>query len=60
MNDLFDFAMTESISQNAPLAARMRPHNLSEYIGQTHIIGEGKLLRRAIQSDRLFSSIIFW
>lgn len=60
MTDLFDHALQESISQEAPLAARMRPKNLSEYIGQTHVIGEGKLLRRAIQSDRLFSSIIFW
>ena len=60
MTDLFDLAMQESISRNSPLAARMRPNNLSDYIGQTHIIGEGKLLRRAIQSDRLFSSIIFW
>jgi len=60
MTDLFDLAMQENITQNSPLAARMRPNNLSEYIGQTYIIGEGKLLRRAIQSDRLFSSIIFW
>jgi putative ATPase len=52
--------MQARISHEAPLAARMRPKNLSEYIGQTQIIGEGKLLRRAIQTDRLFSSIIFW
>ncbi len=44
----------------APLAARMRPRTLEEYIGQEHIIGEGKLLRRAIEADRLFSSIILW
>jgi putative ATPase len=60
MTDLFDHALHESLSQEAPLAARMRPLSFSEYIGQTHVIGEGKLLRRAIQSDRLFSSIIFW
>jgi len=60
MTDLFDHALQESISKEAPLAARMRPRTLSEYIGQTHVIGEGKLLRRAIQTDRLFSSIIFW
>jgi putative ATPase len=60
MADLFDHAMQARISHEAPLAARMRPKNLSEYIGQTQIIGEGKLLRRAIQTDRLFSSIIFW
>lgn len=60
MADLFEHALQESLSQEAPLAARMRPTNLSECIGQYHVIGEGKLLRRAIQTDRLFSSIIFW
>ena len=42
-----------------PLAARMRPRNLDEYIGQEHIVGKGRLLRRAIQADRL-SSVIFF
>lgn len=42
-----------------PLASRMRPLNLDEYIGQEHIIGKGRLLRRAIQADRL-SSVIFF
>lgn len=60
MNDLFDHASFENFQKNAPLAARMRPRNISEYIGQEHIIGEGKLLRRAIDADRLFSSIILW
>jgi len=60
MPDLFDHAMQERLNSEAPLAARMRPRNLDEYIGQEHIIGEGKLLRRAIQADRLFSSIILW
>ncbi len=41
-----------------PLAARMRPKNLSTYIGQEHILGPGKLLRKAIENDRLFSSMI--
>jgi putative ATPase len=48
------------MKQEAPLAARMRPRVLDEYIGQEHIVGEGKLLRRAIEADRLFSSIILW
>jgi putative ATPase len=56
----------DSLAQNqpqltlteAPLAARMRPRNLDEFIGQNHIIGPGRLLRRAIQADQL-SSIIF-
>ena len=58
--DLFDHAMKKSLATEAPLAARMRPRTLEEYIGQEHILGEGKLLRRAIVADRLFSSIILW
>ncbi len=60
MTDLFDHALQERIRHEAPLAARMRPRTLDEYVGQEHIIGEGKLLRRAILADRLFSSIILW
>ncbi len=44
----------------APLAERMRPRNLEEFVGQRHIVGPGRLLRRAIEADRLFSSIILW
>lgn len=43
----------------APLAARMRPRNLSEYAGQSHILGPGQLLRRAIEADRI-QSLIFY
>ncbi|MCS6994622.1 MAG: AAA family ATPase [Anaerolineales bacterium] len=60
MTDLFDHALHERMKAEAPLAARMRPRTLDEYIGQEHIIGPGKLLRRAIETDRLFSSIILW
>ena len=42
-----------------PLAARMRPRNLDEYIGQDHIVGKGRLLRRAIAADQL-TSVIFY
>ncbi len=42
-----------------PLADRMRPRSLSEFIGQTHLLGEGKILRRAIETDQLVS-MIFW
>ena len=42
-----------------PLAARMRPRDLDEYAGQGHILGEGRLLRRAIEADR-FTSLIFY
>lgn len=58
--DLFDYSLEKQMKHEAPLAARMRPLNLDEIVGQDHIIGEGKLLRRAIQADRLFSSIILW
>lgn len=58
--DLFDHSLQDRLKKEAPLAARMRPRNLDEVIGQEHIVGEGKLLRRAIQADRLFSSIILW
>ncbi len=58
--DLFDHAMQERMEQEAPLAARMRPRTLDEVVGQEHIIGPGRLLRRAIETDRLFSSIILW
>ena len=48
-----------ALPADAPLAARMRPRSLDEYVGQSHILGEGKLLRRAIEADRL-SSVIFY
>lgn len=53
MTDLFS-------GQEAPLADRMRPRTLAEFIGQRHLLGEGRLLRRAIEADRLTSSIFFW
>ncbi|MDD2902991.1 MAG: replication-associated recombination protein A [Syntrophales bacterium] len=43
-----------------PLAARMRPRSLEEFVGQEHLVGPGKLLRRALEARRLFSSMIFW
>ncbi len=58
--DLFTHSMQERMKREAPLAARMRPRTLNEFIGQQEIIGPGKLLRRAIEADRLFSSIILW
>ena len=48
------------MEQEAPLAARMRPRTLDEVVGQEHIVGPGRLLRRAIEADRLFSSILLW
>ena len=60
MSDLFDHAMQERMKSEAPLAARMRPRMLDEFVGQEHIVGKGKLLRRAIEADRLFSSILLF
>lgn len=60
MSDLFDHALGERLKTEAPLAARMRPRNLDEYVGQEEIVGEGRLLRRAIIADRLFASILLW
>ena len=42
-----------------PLAARLRPQNLDEFVGQRHLLGEGKVLRRLIEGDQV-SSMIFW
>ncbi|MDD4796682.1 MAG: replication-associated recombination protein A [Eubacteriales bacterium] len=55
MADLFSF----QAQRQAPLADRMRPKTLDEFVGQQHLVGKGKLLRRAIEADRLTSSIFF-
>lgn len=57
---LFEPLGQKRTREEAPLAARMRPRTLEEFVGQEHILGEGRLLRRAIETDRLFSSLIFW
>lgn len=56
---LFDLNKEKTMQKSAPLAQRMRPQTLDEILGQQHIIGQGKLLRRAIETDKL-SSLIFW
>ena len=61
MQDLFQTAdepNEEAVSASAPLAARMRPRTLDEFVGQEHILAPGKLLRRAIEADRLPSVIL--
>jgi putative ATPase len=60
MDDLFakeEPAHARKIDSAAPLATRMRPRSLDEFVGQEHILGPGKLLRRAIEADRLPSAI---
>src|SRR5690606_10510407 len=57
--DLFDYSRQQQTERDAPLAYRMRPRTFDEFVGQQHIVGPGKLLRRAIEADRL-TSIILW
>ena len=57
--DLFDGLRTANRDRAKPLAARMRPRTLEEYVGQDHFLGPGKLLRRMLLADRL-SSLIFY
>ena len=57
--DLFTLNMESQLKKNAPLADRMRPENISEFVGQGHILGEGKFLNRAIKADRLNSMIFY-
>jgi putative ATPase len=57
MSDLFDASRARL--HNAPLADRMRPRTLDQFVGQAHILGPGKLLRRAIEADRIKSVLFF-
>ncbi len=50
---------SEEINRNAPLASRLRPEDLDDYIGQEHLTGEGKVLRQMLDKD-MISSMIFW
>ncbi|MCD8181129.1 MAG: replication-associated recombination protein A [Firmicutes bacterium] len=52
-------SMFDDREKNAPLASRLRPETLDEYVGQKHLVGEGKILRNLIESDNI-SSMIFW
>ncbi|MFT4556904.1 MAG: putative ATPase, partial [Planctomycetaceae bacterium] len=57
--NLFAKSEASNLDKAKPLAARMRPRNLDEFVGQQHFVGEGKLLRRILEADRL-SSVIFY
>ncbi|HUT55004.1 MAG TPA: replication-associated recombination protein A [bacterium] len=59
MTDLFQFAGDKELSSEAPLAERMRPRTIGEFVGQGHMVGEGRFLRRLIESGRL-TSMILW
>jgi putative ATPase len=57
--DLFGDIRKKNLASAAPLAVRMRPRTLDEFVGQLHFLGPGKLLRRMLEADRL-SSVIFY
>ena len=59
MADLFSASRAANVARAAPLAARMRPRRLVDYVGQESVIGRGMLLRRLIESDRLGSVILY-
>ncbi|MBI2887817.1 MAG: replication-associated recombination protein A [Chloroflexi bacterium] len=56
---LFDHSREERLQRGAPLAARMRPRILDEFVGQEHLVGPGRVLRRSIESDQL-PSLVLW
>lgn len=57
--DIFDTQAEETMAESMPLAERMRPRSLDDFVGQNEVVGQGTLLREAIDQDRLFS-IILW
>ncbi len=57
--DIFDYQRQEKLKKEAPLAARLRPETIEDFVGQEHIVGEGTLLYRAIKADRLTSIILY-
>jgi putative ATPase len=57
--DLFDYHSQKDSEGRRPLAERMRPRRLSEFIGQRHVVGEGSLVRLAAEQDRVFSMILW-
>jgi putative ATPase len=57
--DLFDLNREQQASREAPLAARMRPRSFDEFVGQEHVVGKERVLRKSIESDQL-PSMILW
>jgi len=57
--DLFEYSARKATGESRPLAERMRPRSLSEFIGQRRAVGEGTLLRNAVEKDRVFSMILW-
>ena len=57
--DIFDYHAQKAADASRPLAERMRPQNLDEFVGQQHVVGEDSLIRSAIEQDRIFSMILW-
>jgi len=57
--DMFDLKREEQLEREAPLAARMRPRSFDEFVGQEHLVGQERVLRKSIEADQLVS-MIFW
>lgn len=57
--DLFEYGAQKAVEASRPLADRMRPRNLKEFIGQKHVVEEGALIRHAVEQDRIFSMILW-
>lgn len=57
--DIFEYHARKASDASRPLADRMRPRNLTEFIGQQQVIGEGSLIRSAVEQDRIFSMILW-
>jgi len=57
--DIFDYHAQKAADANRPLAERLRPRNLDEFVGQSHVVGQGTLIRKAIEQDRIFSMILW-
>ncbi|GAJ07038.1 unnamed protein product, partial [marine sediment metagenome] len=57
--DMFEHKLEKQMKEEAPLAARMRPDTFNDFVGQEHLIGEGRVLRKVIEAGQL-PSIILW
>jgi len=57
--DLFEYNAQQSSARTQPLAERVRPNNLKTFVGQKHLLGKGKLIRAAIETDHIFSMILW-
>src|SRR4030042_3629427 len=57
--DMFEYQLEKQMSKEAPLATRMRPTTFDEFVGQEHIVGKGRVLRKAIDADQI-PSVILW